>query len=390
VSVSVVRTVGVTAAVLTVSALPVLLVGGLAVLIQEDLAFGEAQLGIAVAAYFASGALAAAPAGRLAERLGPRSTAWLGLACAVGSLLGIALVARSWAALVLLLALGGIGSMLALLGVSVLLVRGVAARRQGVAFGVTQAALPLAAMLAGLSVPAIALTLGWRSAFILGVVIAPLAAAAMPAGDARLSGDGRSRARDTSVGALILLAIGMGLASAGGNSSAAFIVASSVDRGFSPAHAGLVLAAGSFVGVAVRVVAGWLADRLDRWSLLLVAMLLAVGAAGYVGLAFSQHPALIVVSATLAFGGGWGWPGLVVLAVSRANPAAPGTAMGIVFVGGMSGAVVGPLTFGALAENVGFSASWLLLAAMALVGVGMILLSRQRILRARPDLARRR
>jgi MFS family permease len=389
VSATVIRKVSVAVAVSSVVALPVPLVGGLAVLLQEDLGFGDAQLGTAIAAYFASGALASPLVGRLAERLGPRTTVWLGLACALGSLLGIALVARSWASLVVFLALGGIGNTVGQLGANMIVVRGVVAHRQGVAFGVKQAAVPLAALFAGLSVPAIGLTFGWRWAFILGALIAPLVAAAVPINDARPSGDGRSRQRDTPVDALILLAIGVALAAAGGDSSAAFVVVYLVDRGFSPADAGLALAAGSFVGLAVRVLAGWLGDRLGRGSLLLAAIFTAVGAVGYVGLAIGGHPALIVLSVTLAFGGGWGWSGLWLLAVSRSNPVAPGTAMGIVHMGGMVGAVVGPLAFGALAEQVAFSASWLLMAAMAMVGIGTMLLSRQRILGARPDLAGR-
>lgn len=386
-STPIVRKVGAAVAVSSVGALPVLLLGGLAVLPQDDLAFGEAELGTAVAAYFMSAALAAAPAGRLAERFAPRTVAWLGLACTAGSLLGIGLVANSSASLVCLLAFGGLGAALATVGTAVLVARGVAVHRQGVSFGVTQAAFPLAALLTGLSVPTIALTLGWRWPFILGAVAAPLAAAVMPAGDARRSGD-RSREGDAPIDALILLALGMGLASAGGSSSATFIMASSVDRGVAPADAGLVLATGSFAGLAARIFVGWLADRFGQGPLLLVAILMAVGAVGYVGLAFSESPALIVFFTTLAFSGGWGWPGLILLATSRASPAAPGIAIGVVFVGGMAGAVVGPLVFGSLAEHVAFSVSWFLMATMALVGVGAILLSHQRTLRPRPSLGR--
>ncbi len=69
-----VRTMTVAIAATTVVALPALLVGGLAILIQRDLRFGEAELGGAIAASFAAAALVAVPAGRLAERLGPKQT----------------------------------------------------------------------------------------------------------------------------------------------------------------------------------------------------------------------------------------------------------------------------------------------------------------------------
>jgi MFS family permease len=373
------RIIGVAVGASSVVAFPVVLVGGLAVLLQRDLGFGEAQLGSAVAAYFASAALTAAPGGRLAERLGPRVSAWLGLGCATVSLLGIGWVVNSWASLVAFLALGGIGNTLGQLAMNLLLARGISADRQGLAFGAKQAAVPLAALLAGLSLPAIGLTLGWRWAFLLAALLAPVTALTLPRDDVTRRRGAESRQGDAPMPALIMLTIGVALASAGGNSSAAFIVASSVDRGFAASDAGLVLAVGALVGLTIRVAAGWLGDRLRRGSLLLVAGLITIGGVGYLGLALADHPVLVVVFACLAFGGGWGWGGLVLLALSRSNPSAPATAMGVVQIGPMAGAVVGPLAFGALAEHVSFTASWLLMALMAVLGLITVLLSRRRL-----------
>jgi MFS family permease len=158
-------------------------------------------------------------------------------------------------------------------------------------------------------------------------------------------------------------------------------VASAVDRGVSPSHAGLVLALGSFIGILVRVAAGWFGDRLGRGSLLMVVGLVAVGVVGYVGLALTDEPVLIALFTVLAFGGGWGWGGLILLALARISPTAPGRAMGIVQVGPMSGAVLGPLAFGRLAETVSFGAAWAAMALLAVGGVATILLSRRRLLR---------
>jgi MFS family permease len=382
------RLVGLAVVLSTVGFLPAMLIGGMAVTVQEELAFGETQLGAAIAAYFASAALAVAPAGRLAERLGHRVVSWLGLTCVGTSLLGIALVAGWWGPLVGLLAVGGIGHGLVQIGVSVLLVRIIAVQHQGLAFGVAQAAFPLSALLAGLSVPAIGLTLGWRWTFILGAAMLPLVAAMVPAGGARQPKVGRSGQSDTPIGTLVLLTFGFGLAAAGSTAGTSFIVGSVVERGFTPTEAGLVLAAGSLVAVTTRITVGWVADRLGRDALLLTALLLAVGAIGYCGLAFGDRPALMVLSVSLAFGGGWGWMGLWLLAISRANPVAPASAMGIAYVGPMAGSTIGPLVFGALAEGLGFPASWLVIAAMALTGGGTILVCRQRFIRAQPGLAR--
>lgn len=64
------RTVAAAALSTVLASLPVFLLGGLAVLVRRDLAFGELQLGLAVSTFFAVAAVAAVPAGRIAARLG--------------------------------------------------------------------------------------------------------------------------------------------------------------------------------------------------------------------------------------------------------------------------------------------------------------------------------
>jgi MFS family permease len=358
-------------------ALPTLLVGGLSVLIGRDLGFGEAELGTSIAVAFGAAALAAAPAGRLVERIGPRRMTWLGLGCGGAALLGIGVLAGSWLVLTAFLVLAGIGITTVQLGVNVLLARRVPPARQGIAFGVKQAAVPLASFLAGLAVPLVGLRVGWPAAFVLAAALVPIAALLVPDAPRAAPAAGGDAPRAAPTRGLVLLAIGVMLASAGGNSTPAFMVASSVARGLDPSAAGLVLAAGSLVGVLVRVSSGWVADRLGRGSLLIVTGLLAIGVVGWTGLALASEPALIVLFASLAFGGGWGWGGLVLLALSRTNPDGPGRAMGIVQVGPMTGAVIGPLVFGALAESVSFGAAWGAMAGFGLAGIATILVARR-------------
>jgi len=383
---SALRAVGPAIATSSVAVLPVPLLGGLAILLQDDLGFGEAQLGIVIAAFFAAAAVSAAPAGRLSEVLGPRRVAWVGLGCIAVSLLGIAWVAQSWVWLGAFLALAGIGHATAILAVGVLLTRAVTERRHGLAFGLAQAAAPLAALLAGLALPVIGLTVGWRIAFMAAALLSLVVAALLPPASVRHGQRVIQTAQDAPLSALLPLAAGMALASACANSSTVFLVSSIVDRGIPPAGAGLILALASLVGLIVRVVGGWLGDTLRHGSLTLITCLLAAGAAGYLGLAHEQDPALVAASAMLALGGGWGWPGLMLLAVSRSNPAAPGAAMGVVTLGGLSGAVVGPPVFGAIAEQVAFGSAWIALAVLAAAAIVLILVSRRRILFARPGL----
>ena len=364
-------------------ALPTLLVGGLSVLIQRDLDFGEAELGTAIASAFLAAALVAAPAGRLAERIGPRAVVLIGLASAGASLVGVAALATSSLTLAAFLALAGIAVTMVQVGVNVLLALWIPADRQGIAFGAKQAAVPLASLLAGLALPVIGVTLGWRAAFLIAAVAIPVIALAVPGTPPPAARPSGPPVRRSSSRSLILLAVGAMLAAAGGNATPAFVVATAADRGMPLAEAGLVLAAGSIVGVAVRVGSGWLADRLGRGSLLLVAGLVAAGSVGYLVLALADHPALILVGVFLAFGGGWGWGGLLVLAVSRSQQGALGRAMGIVQTGPMVGAVIGPLLFGTLAEHVSFEAAWAAMSVLAVAAVVTVLASRRALLRSR-------
>jgi MFS family permease len=360
-------------------ALPAMLLGAMAVLLQRDLGFGEKELGIAIATAFATGGLVAVPIGRLADRIGPQLTIRLGLAFAAVALVGIAAATDGWVRMAAWMAFAGAGVTTIQVGTNVLITRAVPAARRGVAFGIKQSAVPLASMGAGLALPLIAVTFGWQAAFIGAAAAVPVIAVLIPSAGPNVRRSADAERLDLPVGSLVLLAIGVAFASAGGNVTAAFLVPSIVDRGMSPGAAGLVLAIGSLVGVAARIGAGWLGDRLGRQSLLVVATMLGMGAIGYVGLAFADEPVLIVASAALAFGGGWGWAGLMLLAVSQLAPTQPGRAMGIVQVGPMSGAVAGPLIFGFVAEELGFSAAWGIAALLAIIGGLIILATRSRV-----------
>ncbi|PWU44609.1 MFS transporter, partial [Micromonospora globispora] len=158
--------------------LPVFLVGGLAVQMGRDLHFSPAGLGLAVSIYFGISALASVPSGALVERYGPAVVARVGILLSAGSLLAVAGLARSYPVLVVLLALSAAANALGQLASNAALARHVPAHRQGLSFGVKQAAIPVSTLLAGAAVPTIALTAGWRWAFVAAAVAA---LAALPA-----------------------------------------------------------------------------------------------------------------------------------------------------------------------------------------------------------------
>jgi MFS family permease len=371
-------------AVATVGVLPAFLTGGLAVQVRDELDFGSAALGLAVAAFFASSSLASAVMGRLVERIGFHRGMRLAAIGGAASLLGVALLAKSWTGLVACLVLGGLANAASHPATNLSLAREVPAGRQGLSFGVKQAAIPAATLLAGLAVPTIAVTFGWRWAFAGGAALALAVALFVPSGIPggvvrRLK---EAREKDARFAPLVLLALGIGLGSTATAPLGTFLVESSVAAGLRVDTAGLLLALGSAVNIVVRVAFGHLADGMSGGRLQLVAAMLGIGIVGFVLLATGES-ALILPGALLAFGAGWGWPGLFNFAVVKTSPGAPAAATGVTQTGASGGAALGPLVFGLVVEAASYDVAWLVSGAIALGALAAILAGRRMVLRDR-------
>ncbi|MFF3867285.1 MFS transporter [Micromonospora sp. NPDC001898] len=361
--------------------LPVFLVGGLAVQMGADLGFSPAGLGLVVSVYFGVSALASVPSGALVERLGPAVVARAGILLSAGSMLAVAALARSYPVLVVLLALGAAANALGQLASNAALVRHVPPHRQGLSFGAKQAAVPLSTLLAGLAVPTVAVTAGWRWAFVAGTVAALSALPLVPAREARPGRPTGGRRAGGATGALILVGVAATLAAAAANALGTFLVDSAAGRGLSPSLAGLTLTLGSVVCVAARIGFGALADRRDGGHVAVIAGMLVVGALGLMLLALTG-PVPLVAGVVLGFGLGWAWPGLMTFAVARLHPQAPAAATSITQTGVYAGGCLGPLALGATATAFGYPSMWLA-AATAMLGSAALMLTAARLLRAR-------
>jgi len=371
-------------AVATAGVLPAFLTGGLAVQMRAEMGFGSAALGLAVALFFVSASTASVVMGRLVERIGSHRGMRLAVFGSAASLLCVALLAGSWTGLVVCLVFGGLFNAVAHPATHLSLAREVPTGRQGYSFGIKQAAIPSATLLAGLAVPGIALTFGWRWAFAGGALLALVVAFLVP--KERVGGIKRvaeARSSDAPIGPLMLLAVGIGLGSAAATPLGAFVVESSVATGLGVGTAGLLLALGSAASIVVRVLFGRLADGMGGGRLLLVGGMLGVGVAGFVMLA-TGSPALVVPGVLLAFAAGWGWPGLFNFAVVRTNPGAPAAATGVTQTGASGGAAVGPVLFGVVVEAAGYGTAWLFSGVLALAALVAILAGRRTVLRASP------
>ncbi|MFF0173217.1 MFS transporter [Micromonospora profundi] len=360
--------------------LPVFLLGGLAVQMAADLDFSPAGLGLAVAVYFGVSALASVPSGRLVERHGPALVARCGIVLAAASMLAIAALARSYPVLLGLLALSAAANALGQLSSNAALAEHVPPGRQGLSFGVKQAAIPVSTLLAGAAVPTIALTAGWRWAF---VVAAVAALTTLPAVPQQVSGRARrtSAARASgATAALVVIGAAATLAAAAANGLGTFLVDSSAARGLSPGLAGLTLTLGSAVCVAARVGAGWLADRRASGHIAVIAGMLVVGACG-IGLLALAGTVPLVVGVVLGFGLGWAWPGLMNFAVVQLHPQAPAAATSITQTGVYAGGCLGPLTLGPLAAHLGYPTMWATAAVSMLLAAALMLTGSRLLLR---------
>ena len=372
--------------VATCGVIPAFLTGGLAVQIRDELDFGEGALGLAIAVFFASSSLASFVSGRVVERVGYSLGMRVAVLVSAASLLSVATLAGSWATLVFCLALGGLANAISHPATHLFMARKVPQGRQGLAFGVKQAAIPTATLLAGLAVPSLATTVGWRWAFVASATLALVVSLLVPKED---PGAGPHRPKDkvtqtgdARLGPLLLLALGMALGSAAANPLGVFIVESSVAAGIEVGAAGLLLALGSAVGIGVRVLLGWFTDRREGGSLNLVAGMMALGTLGFLLLAGGAGWVL-VIGVVLAFGAGWGWPGLFNFAVVKTSPGAPAAATGVTQTGASGGAAVGPLVFGLVVEGSSFGTAWLVSGALVFLAAVAILAGRRMLLRDR-------
>jgi predicted MFS family arabinose efflux permease len=255
--------------------------------------------------------------------------------------------------------------------------------RHGFLFGVKHAAVPTATLLGGLAVPGVALTLGWRWAFIGGAFMALAAMTAVPRTsdgyvvNPAASGRRRIAGKPTDLKLLVILALAVGLGIAGIDALASFIVSYSVEIGIAEGTAGLILAAGSAAGIIARLIAGWAIDRHRNADLTTVAAMLVAGAAGVAMLNLAGRIGL-VAGGLLAFAGGWGWSGLFTFAIVKDHPEAPAAATAITQSGKLVGAAAGPALFGVIAESYSFRAAWWATVAVLLTGAAMMLIIDQR------------
>lgn len=337
--------------------LPMFIVAAEAVALQRDLDFGKARLGLAISIGFVASASVAAPLGRLMQRIGPSPGLRASATLVVISLWTIA-SATEWWQVAVALAVGGTANACAQVSANLSLAAGIDPSRQGVAFAMKQAALPMASLLAGISVPLLASAGGWRVVCLTASSAALAGALLRPGIPRALAASGGRGERQLNGTLLMIATVGL-FAGAAGAGVAAFTVDAAVAHHFDPGTAGLLLAVGSVSAVVGRLGSGWVVDRRDSSGLVELAVLGAIGAASFLLVSVSGGDRLLFVLGTVGcFAAGWGWPGVIYYATVRARSAAPGISTGVVLAWVYVGNLTGPVGAGLLVEHFSYAAAW--------------------------------
>lgn len=367
--------------------MPAFLTGALAVQIRDGLDLREADLGLAIGAFFVGSAGGSIVLGRLAERLGPQTAIRLGLCLTAATNLAVAAFADGPRMLQGILVAAGLANALVQPAINLMLVRVVPSGRLGFVMALKQSGMPGAALLGGIAVPAVALTIGWRAAYVFAAGLALIAGVLswfVGQQSARNGTDRYHKPSDPGSGTTsngravpdlgngmlgLMAAVGV-LGGGAANILVGYLVSGAVAAGVAPGPAGLLLTLGASMGVASRLIHGWLADRMSIEPLARVILLFWIGSAGALGLAVQSGMTYLLAS-PVVFAAGWAWPGLFNLVVVSANRSAPAAATGVTQTGVYLGSLASPVIAGLLIERSGYRAAWLLTGA-ALLGAGLL------------------
>ncbi len=348
--------------------LPGFLIGAMYVQVSADLDVSEAAYGWGLGSFFGAAMVGSIMLGRLAQRIGPLNQMTMALVVSIAVQLTLPATARSFGAVIGFLVVAGLANAANQTSVNLALAQA-QLPRLGLAVSIKQSGLPTATLLAGLAVPSLAVTVGWRWAYVAGAGFALMSLALVRAAigssvvrTAPQASVPESSSRDL----LLAAAVGAFLAFSAGSLNA-WGVGSGVDAGLRPGTAGLFLSVGAATGVTLRLVGGWLSDTMRAAPFRVGGLSALVGSAGMAALAL-RSPGVHVAAMLLSFGGGWIWPVFTNYGIVRANPRAAGTATGITQMGVYVGVFVGPLVTGWLIEYSGYPAMWLAVAASSVAG----------------------
>ena len=361
-------------------AISVLAVAPLAPLLLEDLHLTRAQVGLFLPAIYLGGVVMSLPAGWLTDRFGGRITLAAGQ-CLTGAFVALAAMAPGLPLMLGLLFLGGLGWAVVNPATGKAILDRFPARERGFAMGIKQTGLTVGGIAASLSLPAIALSHGWRAALTAAALASLLAAAAglalMPRDRPRATAASGEPPRFAELGRFLgnrslLVLLGSGLA-LGMTQAAVLAYLALFARewlGLTVVAAGGLLALVQAGGTASRLGWGIVSDRLfggRRRPCVIINSLIGGTTSLIFASAVPLPGALLGVIAVIAGAGAFGWVGLyLALAAEVGGARYAGLLTGVAVACAWSGVLVGPPLFGILLQATGsYQLPWLGLGLLA-------------------------
>ena len=364
--------------VISLSTQPVFLLAAGFFEIGSDLGFSTTGLGALTASFFLTAAAMSPIMGRLVQRIGWRSAMRINAVASSALLLAIAALARSIVVFGFLLLISATAYGLSNPSTNLCLAGHVDPQRRAFIFGIKHAGIPASTLLAGLALPTFILSVGWRWAYVavatLGVVVLlliPEASPDVPATDSVR--DPRNSVSPLTTARLNSLAIASTIAILAAAALGTYLVAATVELGYSQPAAGLLLSGGSAASITSRLTAGHLTDRIGSPGFGGITILATAGAIA-IALLSASSGGLFAALVLVAFATGWGWPGLMTYAVVNANPDTVAESSAITHAGVFLGFGAGPLVLGFVADRWSFDAVWIIVAVALAAAAAIVTL----------------
>ena len=370
--------------VVTTSTQPVFLLGAAFFQIGPEFGIGPIGLGALTSSFFLSASVSSPLMGQWVQRVGWQKAMKVNTRASAAVMLAIAVLASdfwSMAGLLLVAAsLYGISNPAANLALS----DHTAPHLRATIFGAKHAGIPASALLAGLAIPVVVVSHGWRWAIAGAALLALVLSFLVPGGHLPAAVDrprpGRQPApvRPMSTRWLIGLAAGSAMATWAAIGLGTYLVSAALDLGFTESGAGWLQFSGAAVSIAARVGIGALTDRFGWSGFGGIAVLTGLGAIVFALLPLTTG-AVFAIGVLVAYGTGWGWPGLMTFTVVNANRGSVASSSSITQSGVFIGAGAGPLLLGYVIERGSFDAAWLTVAGGLVASMLIISIVRARI-----------
>jgi predicted MFS family arabinose efflux permease len=352
--------------------------------IQREFGINYSQVGLFSGVYGLAAVAFSIPGGILAKRFGEKNILALGLLVVTA---GLALLSRApnFAFALSSRVVWIIGYRVAFVCVMTAVAVVVPSERRSTAMGVLGAMSSLASVIGAPFGTAIGVAFGWRNGILafagmalLGSIVFWIFYRGPRSGDAKrpAAGHGLAQAPDASAFAnpLVWSMVLLGLTNMGGF-SATFFVPSAVKTTFNlgPTVAAYIISAAYVTAIFANLLCGWLADRLNRWAVMIGIMVLMIPACFAM---MTPNLRVFRLATALVISLGLCAANQIFAIAGEVMPGREiGPVMGIVSLGGGLFGYVGPQMLGILRDRTGsFTAGWYFVAFGALIALAVILL----------------